>query len=377
MALGDVTELDVGKQADPLTGRPVERLSDELGNTHHPYFTQNLCSPDGSEVLVASDRSGNWQLFNLLINDGIMVQVTDEAGLSAHGAVRHPREPLAYFFSGGLLKEVSLDDFSVRVLYALPAGFDPGIVSLSSDGEYMAFAYTERLQLSTGTGRIYSRMKEHLFRRPESVIMYVETSTGTADAIWGEREWISHVNVSPTEPKIVLFCHEGPWDLVQRMWVVDAQTSEVWPLLEQEPHYERAGHEFFLSDGRVGTQYSRRENIDGEWQDHVTTLWPDGTERQDCAWPGPQAMHVQAGPDCELWAGDKAWLPDVPDPEATLCVFRCEEGRIEGQPLCVHETSWLTQRSHVHPFFSPDGRYVFFTSDRGGNCNLYRVPAAW
>lgn len=377
MALGDVTELDIVRHEDPLTGRPVERLSDNRGNTCHPYFTQNLCSPDGSEVLLASDRSGTWQLFNLLTGDGTLVQLTDEAGLGTHGAARHPTEPLAYYFAGPLLKEVDLEELSTRVLYALPDGFSPAILSLSGDGSRLAFAYSERLQLSTGTGRIYSRMKERLYRRPTSVIMYVQTATGTADAIWGEKAWISHVNISPTEPEVVLFCHEGPWDRVQRMWVVDARTGELWPLLEQEPHYEKAGHEFFLADGRVGTQYSRRESMDEPWQDHVTTLWPDGTERQDYAWPGPQAMHVQADPEGELWAGDRAWLPDVPEPEATLCVFRCLEERIEGEPLCVHRTSWLTQRSHPHPFFSPDGRYVFFSSDRAGNCNFYRVPARW
>lgn len=34
------------------------------------------------------------------------------------------------------------------------------------------------------------------------------------------------------------------------------------------------------------------------------------------------------------------------------------------------------QQAHPHPRISPDGRYVIFTSDRSGYCNLYKVNLA-
>ena len=34
------------------------------------------------------------------------------------------------------------------------------------------------------------------------------------------------------------------------------------------------------------------------------------------------------------------------------------------------------QQAHPHPRISPDGKYVVFTSDRSGYCNVYKAAIA-
>ena len=35
------------------------------------------------------------------------------------------------------------------------------------------------------------------------------------------------MNTSPTEPRYLTFCHEGPWDSVdQRIWGLDVHTGQ-------------------------------------------------------------------------------------------------------------------------------------------------------
>ena len=52
--------------------------------------------------------------------------------------------------------------------------------------------------------------------------MRVDTAAATARAVWGEPQMLSHTLIHPTQPDIVLFCHEGGSQVVsRRMWVVD------------------------------------------------------------------------------------------------------------------------------------------------------------
>jgi oligogalacturonide lyase len=41
--------------------------------------------------------------------------------------------------------------------------------------------------------------------------------------------------------------------------------------------------------------------------------------------------------------------------------------------LCRHGSTMRTQHAHPHPRFSPDGKYVVFTTDCSGHCNVYNA----
>jgi oligogalacturonide lyase len=41
--------------------------------------------------------------------------------------------------------------------------------------------------------------------------------------------------------------------------------------------------------------------------------------------------------------------------------------------LCRHGSTMRTQHAHPHPRFSPDGKYVVFTTDGSGHCNVYKA----
>ena len=57
--------------------------------------------------------------------------------------------------------------------------------------------------------------------------MRIDTETGDAVAAWGEATWISHVLIHPTDPNLILFCHEGGGTGVQqRMWIVDLRHKQ-------------------------------------------------------------------------------------------------------------------------------------------------------
>lgn len=46
-----------------------------------------------------------------------------------------------------------------------------------------------------------------------------------------EKRWLGHVNASPTQPHLLSFCQEGPWEKVEhRIWVMNTKSHERWKI---------------------------------------------------------------------------------------------------------------------------------------------------
>lgn len=57
-----------------------------------------------------------------------------------------------------------------------------------------------------------------------------------------------------------------------------------------------------------------------------------------------------------------------------LLLWRYRDGAFEGpKVLAWHRGSFHTQRVHVHPSFSPDGKYVVYTADPQGYGQVFAV----
>ncbi|KKK84869.1 hypothetical protein LCGC14_2778990, partial [marine sediment metagenome] len=282
-----------------------------------------------------------------------------------------------YYWSDGRLMSVPVDGGEVAEHYACPRGYRPTALSISSCGRYLAFAYAEQMPTSTDTGKIYSSQAERMYQCPRSVVIRLDLSENVAQALYGEPAWYSHVSISPVDPNVVMFCHEGPWLLVQRIWIAWADTQEVWPLLKTRRLLGQCGHEYFTGTGKVMTQYAERDTVDQyPWRHANVLLNPDGSDERKFWYQGPQPMHVQTSHhDGTLMTGDCGRRTDIHDAEgsAMMSLIRLVDDRSEMTPLCRHGSSWTGHRSHPHPVFWPDDRWVLFDSDRGGRCNVYRV----
>jgi oligogalacturonide lyase len=332
-----------------------------------------MFSSDSRHMLVASDRTGSWQLYDLDLEESQLQLLTDDLAVDWAGATRAAGRPYMFYVSDDKVRQLNTETGKRQTVFVPPEGFSPGPLSVSSDGWSLAFACSEDLWPAIANASDRALAKEHVFRKPRSIIVLVNLATWTSEVVWGETEWIKHVYISPVDSRRIVFNREGPGDLVYRAWTMDATHSRVSPLVEQELHHERVGPAFFLADGRVAAQVGRRDRLDQDWTDYVTVLEPDGSTRRDYQWPGAGAAHIQASPDCKLWVGDIADVSIVGRPGDTLCLFTLGRGAVRPTPLCQHASTWRRRRSHPHPVFTPDGRHVVFSSDAGGRCDVYRV----
>lgn len=91
----------------------------------------------------------------------------------------------------------------------------------------------------------------------------------------------------------------------------------------------------------------------------------DGTFRE---YPTPFSdTHTQASHHGNLFIGDGS------DKEPFLNLYELKAGKLTGQHIFRHGSSFSQQYWHPHPAFSPDDKFVLFTSNRAGNGDVYLI----
>jgi oligogalacturonide lyase len=244
----------------------------------------------------------------------------------------------------------------------MPEGFRRSMLNCTADGRFVCAGLFEDLsaRIRIDYGRGYIGFAETWAANPLSRIVRVATGGSGGETVWEERSWIGHVNTSPTQPHLLTFCHEGPWDKVDnRIWGFDLASRRAWPIRPRDDA-EAIGHEYWLADGETIAYHGR---------------WPDGrkcfgrvryddTGRFEVSFPHETGhMHSNA---FELLVGDGA-------PYVRL--WRWNGESFDGPRLLAeHRSSMHIQKVHVHPRFSPDGGHVVYTSDRTGYGQVYLAP---
>lgn len=364
---------EIKEYRDKATGARVRRLTGDGSDNVHPYFTSaTFLGEDAARLVLTSNRTGSFQHYLLEVKSGRLVQLTDGQKLSPNLVCVAPSGRV-FYMDGGELRMVVADTLEDRLLYRCPGGTQPHLPTCTADGKFVAFAYAAKRELSTETGKIYSTMAETYYQHPSCVVMRINADTSEAVAAWGELNWISHVLIHPTQPDVILFCHEGGSNVSQRMWTVDLNEKiarQAHPLYPQKPG-EFCVHEYFTRQGDVGFQYTLTTN--GQREDFNAFIRPDGTWIRQFRLPGQRPGHIQSNSDNSLLIGDRGHRTENDaDGGAYMSLMTHRGGSEELRRLCRHDTSWKTQWSHPHPVFSRDDLWVVYNSDAaGGKCNVY------
>src|SRR5260370_38195513 len=74
---------------------------------------------------------------------------------------------------------------------------------------------------------------------------------GEIKIIHKSHDWLNHLLFSPTDPSLLMFCHEGPWHKVDRIWTLRTDGAEVTKIHTRTMAMEIFGHEFWSPDGKT------------------------------------------------------------------------------------------------------------------------------
>jgi oligogalacturonide lyase len=77
-------------------------------------------------------------------------------------------------------------------------------------------------------------------------------------------DWVNHLLFSPADPQLLMYCHEGPWQKVDRIWMIHTDATHNTLIHKRTMLMEIAGHEFWGLDGETiwyDWQYPKGEDF--------------------------------------------------------------------------------------------------------------------
>jgi oligogalacturonide lyase len=202
----------------------------------------------------------------------------------------------------------------------------PNYEAVGADGKPMTYADAKDLRLHNTLMATRAGAPRALFT--------INTKTGEQKDILKEHEWLGHLQFSPTDPTLIMFCHEGTWHELDRVWTIRTGGSGLKKIHTRTMNMEIAGHEFFSADGSMiwyDLQTPRGQDfwLGGYQVSNGKRTW---YHLQRNEW----SVHFNVSPDGKLFAGeggDSEMVARAPDGK-WIYLFRPERvpdvGRREG-----------------------------------------------
>jgi oligogalacturonide lyase len=282
---------------EPATGHKVVRLSREPGSSNL-YFHQNAYSADGKKLIITTPAG----LSNVnLETREIDLVVPGRVGVLVTGR----KTGQVYFARSGVVYAADLDTHVTREVAKIP-GTGRGNITVNADETLIVGigldpnGKTDPRTLPPGRGD--GRLDRRWAAGTPMMLYTVNIKSGETKVIHRENDWTNHLQCSPTDPSLIMFCHEGPWHYVDRIWTIRADGSALRLMHKRTMEMEIAGHEFFSGDGKT------------IWYDLQTpksgVFWLAGVELATGAhtWyhleRNEWSVHFNVSPDGTLFAGD-------------------------------------------------------------------------
>jgi oligogalacturonide lyase len=388
---------------DPATGHRVVRLSKEPGSASL-YFHQHAYTPQGDKLIITTPSGlSTVNLTNYSI-DVIVPRASYAMGGSSGLEVGH-KSRLAYYSTRGdtgtVIRATHVDTKETRDIVKLPfyAAFN-GVTADESGivGTLDESARSSAGRSSTNAGRASLAARTNI---PRSMKFYAaDLRTGAVTFFNPSTNWLNHGQCSPTDPSVLLYCHEGTWHDVDRVWTIRVGSNDPKLMHRRTMQYEIAGHEFFSHDGQW-VWYDLQTPRSKEFWVAGVNLKTGERIRYSLA-RSEWSVHYNLSPDGKLFAGDgggpdsvanKTPMPDnkrmnPPQNGQWIYLFRPKANLdvkvIDGEKVKVgqFEAEKLVNlakhdyRLEPNVTFTPDGKWIVFRSNMEGERHVYAVEVA-
>src|SRR3954464_6031105 len=360
---------------DPSTGYKVIRLTRRQGPNLSFYFHNNpfvLAKSDvGDQMLFNGRTDDGMQLFSLNLNTLKARQLTERAR-GVRGEILAPKLRQAFYQSANEIYAVDVDSGTERLVATLPDELRGGISTINADGTLLAGTHSpgrrEILQKFPKKGDYFDRIFEA--NLPSQLFM-LDLRTGKTRVVHEEVAWLNHLQFSPTDINLLMYCHEGPWHKLHRIWLIDIATKEIQKIHERTVEREIAGHEFWAPDGKTiwfDLQVPRGETFFLAGY-NLASMHETRYSLTRNEW----SVHYNVSPDQKLFCGDGGGENSVAHaPNGKwIYLFKPDGDKLTATRLVdLHEHDYqLEPNAH----FSPDGRWIIFRSNMHGVAHIYAV----
>ena len=210
---------------------------------------------------------------------------------------------------------------------------------------------------------------------------------------------LNHDQCSPTDPTLILYCHEGAWDQVDRIWTIRTDGTGNRLMHPRTMPMEIAGHEFFGYDGETVWYDLQTPKSGVFWLAGVNVQTGERTRYplERSQW----SVHYNQSHDGKLFAGDGGGPNGVsnrtPDGKTLnppgngqwLYLFTPQAGKMDTMKVGnddvkigkfdVEKLVDLSKHNYTlepNLTFTPDNKWIVFRSNIQGGSQVYAVEIA-
>ena len=370
---------------DKDTGHRVWRLTPEPGSSGL-YFNVNAFTPD-SKSMVYNAPDGIHALDLASRKTKLLVPAAGGRDRPSTIAVGQKTNSVFYTRTDPATRITSVysanfDSGQAKKLVDLPAGMR--IDSINADETLgagtMADAAAGPRPVLPPTDSKGAMMEQRLASRTPIVLFTINLQDGKVTELLHSTDWVNHLLFSPTDPTLLMYCHEGPWQKVDRIWTIRTDGSHKTKVHTRTMAMEIAGHEWWGQDGKTiwyDWQYPKGEvffvaglNIEtgkrtayhllrNEWSIHYNST----RDLELFAGDGGDAGQVAKAPDGE-------WIELFRPQKITAAGAMDEPGYWQGGAFKGERLINMSAHNyHLEPNvrFSPDKKLVIFRTNMFGN----------
>ena len=369
---GKIIPLNFRTRQDSQTGHTVIRMTPPHIICHRNYFYQKCFTREGSKILFGGAFEGHWNYYLLDIDQQQATQLTDGAGDNTFGGfLSEDDQSLWYVKNSRELRRVDLHSLEEYVVYEVDEEWVAyGTWVDNSDCTKLVGIEIKKSDWQPLTD--WSKFRAFYFTNPECRLINIDLHTGERQVILQEKRWLGPPIYRPFDDNTVAFCHEGPRDAIDaRMWLINQDGSNLRKVRQHDAG-ESFTHEFWVPDGSALYYVAHKEN---DPQRYLFSADPATLENRQLM-AIPPCSHLMSNHDGSLIVGDGAPhnTGDISLNDPFIWVFDIKNGTQKA--ICQHNTSWKVldgdrQVTHPHPSFSPDNKWVLYTSDEEGMPALY------
>ena len=360
---------------DKDTGHKIIHLTSRKGENRSFYFHNNpfLPSLNGvhEKMIFSGKVNDDMQLFSVDLKTGNADQITNKKEVSGEIVSVKGRE--VYYQCGDSVFATGVENHKTRLIYVFPKNARGHITTLNADETLLAGALnsaeeTEILKQFPEKKDFFNRIYDAKLRR---TLFTIPAKGGALKQIYSENAWLNHIQFSPTDPNLLMFCHEGPWHKVDRIWTVNVNGGEPKLMHKRTVDGEIAGHEFFSPDGKriwFDLQMPRSVTFFLSGADLAT-----GKEKRYEMTRNEWSIHFTVSPDQKLFAGDGGDPGQVAKAEDGMWIylFTLDGERFKSERLVNMKHHNYKLEPNVH--FSPDGKWIIFRANFEGHSDIYAV----
>ena len=237
------------------THHRVVRLTSEPGSASL-YFNQDSYTADGQKMVYTTP-------------DGISAVDLDTFATKpvVQGKVRviatGRKTGNVYYWKDGAIYAADVDTGATRKILNPPPR--ASVATINADETLLAGTYVAgNAEGTVGSTDSQAERQIHLLDQPANkgqmmeerlaahlpmVLFVADTRTGAVRTILKSTDWLNHLQFSPTDPSLLLLCHEGPWHKVDRIWTIRSDGTGLTKIHTRTMAMEIAGHEFWSHDG--------------------------------------------------------------------------------------------------------------------------------